>query len=279
MSLLWGSAANAIWAVGPNGLLLHYAPTPPPDGGLDAGGGAGADAGLSWQFFLVDAGTDALLSIWGSSSSAVWAVGNVGTTAFWNGTAWTLRHGGHGRDALRGRRQRAERRLGRRQRWCNRPLRRDGVVERRERHDKHALRRLVGERDGGVGLPATAARSCTTPAAPGRASRAARRTRSTASGARARRAYGPSARPAPSSSTAVRPGRAPRAASVDDLYGVWGSGPGNVFAVGSKGTIVQFAGSTWALSPSGSSSNFVTVWGSPGGPAWAGGASGALYEH
>ena len=29
------------------------------------------------------------------------------------------------------------------------------------------------------------------------------------------------------------------------LYGVWGSGPGNVFAVGSEGTVLHYDGESW----------------------------------
>jgi hypothetical protein len=46
------------------------------------------------------------------------------------------------------------------------------------------------------------------------------------------------------------------------LRAVWGSEPGNVFAVGVAGTIVHWDGKTWAAMSSGSSKEFFSVWGS-----------------
>jgi hypothetical protein len=60
------------------------------------------------------------------------------------------------------------------------------------------------------------------------------------------------------------------------LFGVWGSGPNDVWAVGSKGTIVHWDGSTWSPSPSGTTEQLFDVWGSGPNDVWVIGRNGTL---
>lgn len=47
-----------------------------------------------------------------------------------------------------------------------------------------------------------------------------------------------------------------------DLYGVWGTGPSNVYAVGASGTIRRYNGTTWSYVSSGTSYTLRAVCGS-----------------
>ncbi len=47
----------------------------------------------------------------------------------------------------------------------------------------------------------------------------------------------------------------------NDLHGVWGSGPDDVFAVGDLGTILHYDGHDWDMMPSGTDANLYAVWG------------------
>src|SRR5439155_245664 len=48
------------------------------------------------------------------------------------------------------------------------------------------------------------------------------------------------------------------------LYGVWGSGRKDVFAVGTGGTILHYDGTSWTVQPSGTPQVLYGVWGSRG---------------
>ncbi|RLT39629.1 MAG: hypothetical protein DWI57_09965, partial [Chloroflexi bacterium] len=48
----------------------------------------------------------------------------------------------------------------------------------------------------------------------------------------------------------------------NDLYGVWGSGPDNVYAVGLYGTIVYYDGVSWVVQTSGTTQSLFDIWGS-----------------
>ncbi len=67
---LWGSSSNDVWAVGDQGIVLHF-------------------NGTSWRRFIVSGVASRLLAIWGTSASNVWAVGEGGTMMRWNGRAWS----------------------------------------------------------------------------------------------------------------------------------------------------------------------------------------------
>jgi hypothetical protein len=68
LSDVWGSSATDVFAVGIDGVILHY-------------------DGSSWS--AMDSGTDApLAGVWGSSSSDVFAVGGSGTILHYNGNGW-----------------------------------------------------------------------------------------------------------------------------------------------------------------------------------------------
>src|SRR6185436_15168757 len=58
------------------------------------------------------------------------------------------------------------------------------------------------------------------------------------------------------------------------LYGVWGSGPSDVWAVGDVGTILHWDGSAWWKVPSGTTHDLRGVWGSGPSDVWAVGAPG-----
>ena len=45
------------------------------------------------------------------------------------------------------------------------------------------------------------------------------------------------------------------------FFKVWGTGPDNVYAIGSKGVIVHFDGSTWRQELAGTAKDFVSLWG------------------
>jgi hypothetical protein len=55
--------------------------------------------------------------------------------------------------------------------------------------------------------------------------------------------------------------RRDRSGFGDDLHGVWGSGPTDVFAVGRRGTIAHFDGSRWTRRAVGGRAHLFDVWG------------------
>jgi hypothetical protein len=55
----------------------------------------------------------------------------------------------------------------------------------------------------------------------------------------------------------------------NDLFGVWGSGPHDVWAVGASGTILHWDGSAWSGTPSGTTEEIRAVWGSGPNDVWA----------
>jgi len=67
---LWGSSAADIWAVGENGLLLHW-------------------DGASWQLNQSPSSA-AITGIWGSANDDIWAVDGFGHFLHFDGIAWRL---------------------------------------------------------------------------------------------------------------------------------------------------------------------------------------------
>lgn len=64
------------------------------------------------------------------------------------------------------------------------------------------------------------------------------------------------------------------------LHGVWGSGPSDVFAVGDFGTILRFDGSAWSTPmPSGTSLNLRRVWGTGPDNVYAVGIGGIILHY
>ncbi len=58
------------------------------------------------------------------------------------------------------------------------------------------------------------------------------------------------------------PWRSRSMASPDDYRGIWGSGANDIFVVGDNGRIVRFNGSAWVVMSSGTDRPFSSVWGS-----------------
>ena len=65
----------------------------------------------------------------------------------------------------------------------------------------------------------------------------------------------------------------------NDLRAVWGSGPDDVFAVGSHGTILHYDGSSWTAMDSGTTEDLHGVWGTSGSDVYAVGSEPAYYEY
>ena len=66
---IWGSSDKDVWAVGDDGMMLHY------DGAI-------------WGRVPVPTGSD-LLAVWGASDKDIWAVGDAGVVIHWDGTLWS----------------------------------------------------------------------------------------------------------------------------------------------------------------------------------------------
>ena len=63
------------------------------------------------------------------------------------------------------------------------------------------------------------------------------------------------------------------------LQAVWGSGPNDVFAVGSYGTILHYDGIEWQVMDSGTTQNLNGVWGSSGADVFAVGSGGTILHY
>jgi cysteine-rich repeat protein len=66
---------------------------------------------------------------------------------------------------------------------------------------------------------------------------------------------------------------------VGALYGVWGSGPDDVFAVGPSGAIVHHDGTGWEVMDSGSIDWLTAIWGSGSDDVFAVGANGRILHY
>ncbi len=64
-----------------------------------------------------------------------------------------------------------------------------------------------------------------------------------------------------------------------DLFGVWGSGPSDVWAVGWGGTILRWDGRAWARVSSGATVDLLGVWGSGPSDVWAVGEGGTILRY
>jgi uncharacterized repeat protein (TIGR01451 family) len=67
--------------------------------------------------------------------------------------------------------------------------------------------------------------------------------------------------------------------TTDSLYGVWGSSGGDVFAVGSDGTIVHYDGAAWSAMDSGTTESLRGVWGSASTDVFAVGSDGTIVHY
>ena len=50
--------------------------------------------------------------------------------------------------------------------------------------------------------------------------------------------------------------------TTNNLFGIWGSAPNDVFAVGANGTILHYDGTGWSAQASGTTGHLYGVWGS-----------------
>src|SRR5260221_12930361 len=82
---------------------------------------------------------------------------------------------------------------------------------------------------------------------------------------------GPTATQPPASTTSTI-----AASTKEDLRGVWGSGPADVWAVGNHGTILHFDGRVSTLSKSGTVENLTSIHGTGPNDVWAGGQEGTI---
>jgi hypothetical protein len=65
--------------------------------------------------------------------------------------------------------------------------------------------------------------------------------------------------------------------TVKDLYGVWGAGPGNIYATGADGTILHYDGTGWKKQESGVTVTLYRgLWGTGPDNIYAGGADGVI---
>jgi hypothetical protein len=72
---------------------------------------------------------------------------------------------------------------------------------------------------------------------------------------------------------------ATQAAAGVDVNTVWGLGPGDLWLVSANGVVLHGDGETWARSDTGAATNLVGLWGSPSAGLWAVGAGGtALHD-
>jgi hypothetical protein len=63
-----------------------------------------------------------------------------------------------------------------------------------------------------------------------------------------------------------------------ELYGVWGSGPGDVYAVGDEGTVLHYNGQSWARIRPDTTESLTAVWGPSAGLTFFVGESGGIYR-
>jgi hypothetical protein len=67
--------------------------------------------------------------------------------------------------------------------------------------------------------------------------------------------------------------------TTENLYGVWGSSPSDLFAVGEHGTILHYDGRGWSAMHSGTADYLLGVWGSGPGDVFAVGSFGTILHH
>ncbi len=77
----------------------------------------------------------------------------------------------------------------------------------------------------------------------------------------------------------VRTGQPVPSGTTNALRSVWGSGSGNVYAVGAYGTIVHSSGGAWSANPGGTSNALRAIWGSGPNDIYAVGDSGTIMHY
>ncbi|MGD0856304.1 MAG: choice-of-anchor U domain-containing protein [Dehalococcoidia bacterium] len=83
----------------------------------------------------------------------------------------------------------------------------------------------------------------------------------------------------PSTAEAAYTWTAMTSGTTENLYSVWGSSGGDVFAVGTNGTVLHYNGSTWTAMTSGTTQTLRGVWGSSGSDVFAVGANGTVLHY
>jgi hypothetical protein len=236
LSALWGSAPNDLWAVGPAGSIVH-------------GDGHG--------FVPVASGTDATLgAVWGSGAGDVWAVGTTaqaparGVTLHWDGTAWSSID------------------------CCD--LQPDGTSQ---------LNAVWGSGAGDVwaaGAEVTTAGATRLPyaihwdgAAWSRVAVAGTGLGLTAgwSGGSADVWFGAETQLLHFDGAAITTSKS---GIIGTIAALWGSGPGDVWAVRAKGGILHWDGSGWRSSPSATANDLSALSGSGAADVWSVGPVGTV---
>ena len=67
--------------------------------------------------------------------------------------------------------------------------------------------------------------------------------------------------------------------TTKNLYGVWGTGPNDVFAVGDSGTVLHYNGIAWNTMTSSVTTVLYGIWGSSFDNVFAIGASGKIIQY
>ena len=80
-------------------------------------------------------------------------------------------------------------------------------------------------------------------------------------------------------STAINLWAQPSLGTSNDVNGVWGASPTDVFAVAGGGTILHYDGSAWSPMASGSTMYLYNVWGASGTDVFVVGSSGAILHY
>ncbi len=235
---VWGSAPDDVWAVGDSGTILRR-------------------AGASWV--RVTSGTTyGLRSIWGTGPKSIWAVGDKQQILRWDGSVWKTVFGGDSEDSLLnvwGTGPNDVWAVGSRGivlhwdgiAWTSVPSGTDAFLTRAWGSGPNDVW-MVGVTPGGQavvhhwdGIALTAVPIDGPPK-------------------QKERCCGPDG----------------KAVNYNGLSGLWGSGPHDVWAVGTNGTVLHWDGMAWAYDEAGTDDVLGGVWGTGPDNVWIAGAHSVL---
>ena len=63
------------------------------------------------------------------------------------------------------------------------------------------------------------------------------------------------------------------------LSAIWGSSPSDIYAVGTRGVIIHYDGSSWNEMDSGTENDLLAVWGSSANDIYIAGADGTILHY